>query len=327
MTTAQRRELFLKTYENVPIFLLQGSVGERIKRNYTHKPPEMPLRLAGLYYSELGRRGLEDSFRDYIHIARDYDLPLIIHPYTYTLRPEQRKGLFCGDRDVTADNLNHCRALVEECPEVRDQVFIGTTMSFTGDAYKPETGLEEETAYRFHRVHAQSLEHSLIDHVRTGLTPALPEAAGCARALSETTIPYFVSFLVRKDGKLMDGTWLHDAIGYIDDKTADNPPLFYQVNCVHPRNLRLCLDRPENRTERVRTRFKGLEGNGSDLSPEELDNSPIIRTSPPEEWAREMMAMHEDYGLKVLGGCCGTDHDHLNELAARIRALYDKYKL
>jgi len=327
MDTAQRRKLFVETYEKMPIFMVQGSVGERIKRNFTFAPPAPPLKLAGLYYTEAGRRGLETVFRDYTQIAQEYDLPVMLHPYTKTMSKEEKKGLFCGDRDITEDNLNHCRSIVDAYPQIREKIFIGTPMSFSGDPYKPETGLDEEAAYRYYAPHARALNSSIIDHVRTGLTPCLSEATGCARALSETDIPYFVSFLVRKDGKLMDGTWLHDAIGYIDDKTDKNPPLFYQVNCVHPRNMMLCLDKAENRTARVRERFKGLEGNGSDLSPEELDNSPVIRTSPPQEWADEMMKLHTDYGFKVLGGCCGTDHDHLDRLAARVREVYNKHGL
>ena len=86
----------------------------------------------------------------------------------------------------------------------------------------------------------------------------------------------------------------------------------------------LCLEQPQNQTELVRTRFLGLEGNGSDLSPEELDESPVVYTSPADEWADDMMKLYEKYHFKLLGGCCGTDHAHLEELARRIRAVWDK---
>ena len=49
MTTTQRREKFRSTFVNVPVMMLQGSVGERIKRNFTHQDPPPPLKLAGLY--------------------------------------------------------------------------------------------------------------------------------------------------------------------------------------------------------------------------------------------------------------------------------------
>ena len=324
MTTTQRREKFKKTFAKVPIMMLQGSVGERIKRNFTHQDPTPPLKLAGLYYTENGHRGLDAVFHDYIQIAQKYDLPMILHPYSKFTTPSMGKGTYWEDRDVSADNLNHCRSIVDGYPAIRDQIFIGTTMGFTGDPYNPFSGLDEEEAYLYYTDHAKKLETSMIDHVRYGLTPSLPDAAGCARALSETSIPYFITFLIRKDGKLMDGTWLSEAIDYIDAKTGDHPPMFYQVNCVHPRNVMSALDKRRNRTNAVRERFLGLEGNGSPLSPEELDNSPVVYSSPADEWADEMMKLHKDYGLKLLGGCCGTDHDHMEQLAIRVRQVYDE---
>lgn len=323
MTTIQRREKFRNTFAQVPVMMLQGSVGERIKRNFTHQDPAPPLKLAGLYYTEDGHRGLDTVFHDYVQIAQRYDLPMILHPYTRLASPSMGKGTYWEDRDVSADNLNHCRSIVDGYPSIRDRIFIGTTLGFSGDSYDPLTGLEEEKAYLFYTDHAKMLEASIVDHVRNGLTPCLPDAAGCARALSETSVPYFITFLIRKDGKLMDGTWLNDAIDYIDSRTVDHPPMFYQVNCVHPRNVMSALDKQPNRTKLVRERFLGLEANGSDMSPEELDNSPVIYTSPADEWAEEMMELHRNYGLKLLGGCCGTDHEHMEQLAMRIRGVYD----
>lgn len=323
MTTVQRRKKFRNTFASVPVMMLQGSVGERIKRNFTHQDPAPPLKLAGLYYTEDGHRGLDTVFHDYVRIAQRFNLPMILHPYTKPTSPSMGKGTYWEDRDVSADNLNHCRSIVDGYPSIRDRIFIGTTMGFSGDPYNPLTGLEEEEAYLFYTDHAKMLEASIVDHVRNGLTPCLPDAAGCARALSETSIPYFITFLIRKDGKLMDGTWLNDAIDYIDSRTVDHPPMFYQVNCVHPRNVMSALDKPQNRTKLVRERFLGLEANGSDMSPEELDNSPVIYSSPADEWAEEMMELHRNYGLKLLGGCCGTDHEHMEQLAMRIRGVYD----
>ena len=94
MDTAQRRKLFVETYEKMPIFMVQGSVGERIKRNFTFAPPAPPLKLAGLYYTEDGRRGLETVFRDYTQIAQEYDVPVMLHPYTKTMTAEEKRGLF-----------------------------------------------------------------------------------------------------------------------------------------------------------------------------------------------------------------------------------------
>ena len=31
-----------------------------------------------------------------------------------------------------------------------------------------------------------------------------------------------------------------------------------------------------------------------------------------------MMRLREDFGLKILGGCCGTDHRHIGAVARMI---------
>ncbi|OPL08575.1 MAG: hypothetical protein AVO33_10135 [delta proteobacterium ML8_F1] len=327
MNTLQRRANFSQTYEQMPVLMLQGSVGERIYRNFTRQKPEKPLGLAGLYYSENGHRGLDRVFHDYVSIAQKFDLPLLLHPYSKVIDRELISGTYYEDRNITADNYHHCQSIVDGYPLIREKVFIGTILGFSGDSYRPSTGLSEEEAYALHSKTTRVLETMDHDHARTGLSPALPEAAGAARALSETTLPYFVSFLVRRDGKLLDGTWLHDAIAYIDSATEKRPPLFYQVNCVHPRNMMKCLDQKPNRTELVRSRFRGLEANGSELSPEELDNAGTLHTSLPGEWADDLLRLYTDYGLKVLGGCCGTDHEHMTQLALRIRGVYDQLGL
>ena len=40
-----------------------------------------------------------------------------------------------------------------------------------------------------------------------------------------------------------------------------------------------------------------------------------------------MIRLHRDYGLKLLGGCCGTDHEHMDQLAMRVRGVYDERKV
>ena len=124
MTTTQRREKFRSTFANVPVMMLQGSVGERIKRNFTHQDPPPPLKLAGLYYTEEGHRGLDTVFHDYVQIAVKYGLPMILHPYTKLTTP---------------------------------------SMGFSGDSYNPLTGLEEEEAYLSYTDHAKMLESSIVD--------------------------------------------------------------------------------------------------------------------------------------------------------------------
>lgn len=50
-----------------------------------------------------------------------------------------------------------------------------------------------------------------------GLMPNAEETLGLAQAISHVEIPYIISFTIRRDGCLPDGTKLNDAIEYIDN--------------------------------------------------------------------------------------------------------------
>jgi S-methylmethionine-dependent homocysteine/selenocysteine methylase len=150
--------------------------------------------------------------------------------------------------------------------------------------------------------------------------PALPEIIGMAQAMGDTGIPYIISFMVRSNGRLIDGTTIHDAI-HVVESIVRIKPMTYMANCIHPVNLAMALSKEFNQTELVRAHFTGIQANASPLSPEELDGSCDIITSDPAELAEEMLPLRDQYKLKVFGGCCGTNQHHMEELAKRLSNL------
>jgi len=44
-----------------------------------------------------------------------------------------------------------------------------------------------------------------------------------ARAMAESNLPYIISFMVRKDGCLLDGTFISNAIEIIDNTVSPQP--------------------------------------------------------------------------------------------------------
>ena len=150
--------------------------------------------------------------------------------------------------------------------------------------------------------------------------PALSESIGMARAMENTSLPYIISFMIKKDGKLLDGTTINEAIRVIDNATNRNP-LCYMTNCVHPNVVDEALSQTYNQTDIVKTRFKGIQANTSPLSPEELDNCCDLKTSDANSLAYDMLKLYKDFNLKIFGGCCGTDDTHMNEIAKRLNQL------
>lgn len=124
-----------------------------------------------------------------------------------------------------------------------------------------------------------------------------------------------VSFVVRPNGTLLDGTPLHEAIAAID--SAQHPaPLAYLVNCTHASFFRSVLLQEFNAS--VRGRMVGLLANTAALSPEELDESAGLVEEAPEAFGNAVASLRGELGMKILGGCCGTDQRHIRCLAREL---------
>ena len=76
-------------------------------------------------------------------------------------------------------------------------------------------------------------------------------------------------------------------------------------------NRGLLLETAERNRAGWLSRFRGFRANASMKSHEELDNSPELDRGNVEEFGKQMRDMQERYNLSVIGGCCGTDHEHL----------------
>jgi homocysteine S-methyltransferase len=190
-------------------------------------------------------------------------------------------------------------------------------MSCRGDAYRPEEALSPAEAAEFHSWQAEALAAAGVDFLLASTLPALSEASGLAKALAATGLPYLVSFVARPEGTLLDGTPLREAIPAIDTAVA-TPPLAYLINCTHATVFRQALLHEVNSTTLVRERIVGLLANTAALSPEELDNSAELVEEAPEAFGRSVALLQRDLGMKILGGCCGTDDRHIRCLAGEL---------
>ena len=61
--------------------------------------------------------------------------------------------------------------------------------------------------------------------------------------------------------------------------------------------------------------------NTAALNPEELDNSEDLVAEAPATFGQSVGDLNKDLGMKILGGCCGTDDRHIRQLAKRLASL------
>ena len=304
---------FAECYHSHPAILLEGALGERLKREY-HLEFHPQVAMAELVRRPEGRRALKELWQGYLAAAEQNGLPFIAT--TPTRRANRERMSLAGlDEGLIGENL---RLLGELRSVSRVPMFIGGLMGCRGDAYSGSQPLSTPQAAEFHAWQAGLFRQAGADFLMAGIMPTLPEAVGMAQAMAATGLPYLISFMIRRDGRLVDGASIDQAIAAID-RDASPRPLCYMVNCVHPTVLYEALSQPFNRTARVRERFHGIQSNTSPLPPEQLDGACELYSSPPGELADAVERLRELVDLRIVGGCCGTDRSHLEEQARRMK--------
>ena len=285
--------------------ITEGSIIERLKREF-HYPLDNALANALMIYDEKGKELLESIYREYIDIAESSDLPIMLLTPTWRANKERTKKANIDMKEINTDAFLFVDKIRKSYGGFSEKIFIGGLTGCKGDAYKPEEALSENEAYDFHKEQMNILANAAVDFLFASTLPALTEAIGIAKAMSETKADYVISFVIRDNGKLLDGTLLTDAIKIIDDSVSV-PPLFYLTNCIHPDVLHKSLINLEDKDNILENRLFGIQANASSKSPEELDELEELDADSPVNWARGMVDLNKKYNLKILGGCCGTD--------------------
>jgi S-methylmethionine-dependent homocysteine/selenocysteine methylase len=90
------------------------------------------------------------------------------------------------------------------------------------------------------------------------------------------------------------------------------------VNCAHPTHF----DHLVANGASWQGRLRGLRANASKCSHAELDQATELDSGDPVELAEQYLALRRKIGnLNVLGGCCGTDHRHIERIALACAAV------
>jgi homocysteine S-methyltransferase len=90
------------------------------------------------------------------------------------------------------------------------------------------------------------------------------------------------------------------------------------INCAHPTHFRNALASGEGWV----TRIGGLRANASKRSHAELDQATDLDDGNPVEFGQEHAALKRMLPhVSVFGGCCGTDHRHVEQIVLTCKAI------
>jgi S-methylmethionine-dependent homocysteine/selenocysteine methylase len=307
---------FPEFLKNAKCILGEGAVIERLRRDSEFElDPEIVN--SGFIYDQRKRDALAKIYRQYLDIGRNYNLPLLLSTPTWRASRERIKKAGYETEDVNGDNFRFFDEMRKSYGEYADKIVICGLMSCRGDAYNQAEALSPEDSRAFHAWQAGRLAGAGVDFLLAATLPALSEAAGLAAALAATGMPYIISFIFRAEGTLLDGTPLKDAISRIDTD-VDPKPLAYMSNCTHASIFKTAIMHATNSSSLVRKRVVGLLANTAALKPEELDDSEELVEEDPRIFGQSVASLCGELGMKILGGCCGTDDRHIDNLAKRL---------
>jgi S-methylmethionine-dependent homocysteine/selenocysteine methylase len=170
-------------------------------------------------------------------------------------------------------------------------------------------------AEAYHGRQVRSFDDAGADMVTAITMTNANEAIGVVRAARKNDLPVAISFTVETDGQLPTGQALNEAIAEVD-ATTGNAPAYYMINCAHPTHFEGVLA-DGTWVERVR----GLRANASKRSHRELNEAPDLDDGDPVELSSQYRDLRQRFGhINVLGGCCGTDHRHIEQIVKACRA-------
>ena len=293
------------------LVLMEAAVVERLRRA-GDVPLHPDLANGPLIYDKAGRKALSRIYQGYIDIALEADLPVLL--CTPTWRANQERVIESRiPNSINADAVRFMRKLRDSQKTGTDAIKVGGMIGCKNDCYRPDQGLTAADAEKFHAWQIEQLIKAGVDFLIAETLPNIEEAVGIARAMEKTTTPYIISFVISRNSCLLDGTDLNSAVELIDSDTK-RKPLGFMVNCAYPTFL--CAAK---QPARLFKKLIGYQANASSLDHADLDGAAQLEAEKIPAWGEAMLELNRSYGVKILGGCCGTGNEHLRYIVGTRR--------
>jgi len=261
-----------------------------------------------------GEAALRRYYGAYVRIAAQFRAGMILESATWRASADWGVRLGYTPAQLAETNRQAIRLLEDIRREHRElSMVISGCVGPRGDGYNPTRVMSSDEAQGYHREQISVFSDTAADMVAAITMNYVEEAIGIARAAQEAGMPAAISFTVETDGRLPTGQPLQEAIDQVDGATGMYP-VYYMLNCAHPDHLVL------NKSNRIR----GLRANASRKSHAELNESTELDIGNPAELGEQYSTLKRTLlpSLNVVGGCCGTDHRHVQRIAAACAPLF-----
>ena len=293
------------------IFLTDGGIETTL---IFHEGLELPYFAAFLLLQDKeGTVALRNYYARHAAVARDNGVGFILESATWRASPDWGEKLGYSSNALNDANRNAIvllHNLKAEFETDRSPMVISGCVGPRGDGYDPGKLMTPEEAEAYHGQQIGVLAAAGVDLVTAITMTNVNEAIGITRAAQTAGLPVAISFTVETDGCLPTGDSLKEAIGMVDALT-DAGPAYYMINCAHPTHFEKQLHSGETWADRIR----GIRANASERSHKELDEATELDAGDPVALGEQYRALRRRFPrINVLGGCCGTDHRHIEQI-------------
>ena len=264
-----------------------------------------------------GRDALRTYYRRYARIAEQCGRGFVFESPTWRASQDwgDRLGYDPGKIvEINRKAIGELLALRNEFPDL--PALISGCVGPRGDGYSPAAKLTAYEAQAYHMPQIAALATAGAQVISAITMTHVGEAIGIVRAATALGLPCVISFTAGTDGHLPDGTAISAAIWAVDAATG-NAPAHYMLNCAHPSHFEHSLEAEADWLGRI----GGIKANASRLSHAELDCATVLDDGDPEELAESYCRLQRLLpNLRVVSGCCGTDHRHVAAIGRALAA-------
>ena len=266
-----------------------------------------------LLMNEDGRKVLQKYYQNYIAISKPNCKGFILEAATWRANPDwiEKIGYSFDQMDLINKTAIQELEIIRNNHEKNDfKIPISACIGPRGDGYSPKDKMSIKIAEEYHSHQIKIVAETNADMVSAMTMNYNEEAIGIVNAAKKYNIPVVISYTVETDGILPSGESLREAITTLDQLT-DNYVSYFMINCAHPNHFTNVLKTTGNWSGRI----GGIRANASTKSHAELDESETLDEGDKDDLAK----CYKDLktllpNLNVIGGCCGTDHTHMNKI-------------
>ncbi len=287
--------------EEKNLLLMPGAMGTELQRRGFET--KLPLWSAGanLEAPEL----VTQIHADYLEAGADLCV-------TNTFRTTPRTYKKIGEENKAYKSL---KAAVDCAKEARDrfddrEIFIAGSFATLEDCYEPSLVPDDAALRAEHEEQAAQLAGEGVDFLLPETINSLREAIAMAKAASITGLPFVITFVVKDNGDLFDGTPLKEAV----QKTDLPGRIGVGINCRPIDTINAALPALKEAYQGNRAVYaNGIGHPDDDLGWIFEENADSIEryTEAARKWRKG--------GCRIIGGCCGTTPAYIKALAAALK--------